>query len=137
MMKMRIFLAILAIAFLIGCAGKKAEMPATEPTAPVTEAPKATMPAETAPAAPAASGTDVMVSKAGFEPAMLKVSVGTTVTWKVTDENSHSVSAVGGAFRSSTLRGDGVSYSYTFDTAGEYDYLDAVYKSNKGKIVVE
>ncbi|HYN70611.1 MAG TPA: plastocyanin/azurin family copper-binding protein [Candidatus Eisenbacteria bacterium] len=74
-----------------------------------------------------------------FTPATTTVAVGDTVTWTVTKaiEEPHSVTSgkpgasdVGTAFDSGIkLTKDGDTFSYTFATAGEYDYFCTVHSA--------
>ena len=66
------------------------------------------------------------VSKTVFEPAMLNLQVGDTVTWTNIDSEVHSVSSSnvtsdGGVYFHETLL-PGETYSVTFDTPGTYFY---------------
>jgi plastocyanin len=55
-------------------------------------------------------------------PAKLTVAVGTTVTWTNNGLTPHTVSAAGGTFDSGYVQ-PGESYSFTFDSPGEYGYF--------------
>ena len=57
-----------------------------------------------------------------FDPVAIQVPVGTTVTWRNTDNFSHSVSVAGGAFPMLELP-PGESGTITFDQPGEYAYV--------------
>lgn len=70
-----------------------------------------------------------------FQSAILTVEVGTEVTWVNNDVLIHTVTANDLSFNSGALRPNG-SFSYTFDTPGEYDYFCAIHSSMKGKIIV-
>ena len=71
-----------------------------------------------------------------YDPYELTVKVGTTVTWVNDDETSHTATAIDGSFDSGYLE-KGESWSYTFDTAGEYDYLCTPHPWMKGRVIVE
>jgi plastocyanin len=77
------------------------------------------------------------VSLAGrvFSPATLEVGVGDTVTWVNDDDTEHTVTANDGAFDSGTLA-EGATFSFTFDTAGEFDYRCLFHDSMQGTVVV-
>ena len=70
-----------------------------------------------------------------FSPAELKVAVGTTVTWINRDDIPHSIVDKEKKFRSKALDTDG-SYSFTFTSAGSFDYFCGLHPHMTGKIVV-
>lgn len=74
-----------------------------------------------------------------FAPATITVKKGTTVTWTNQDEARHNVVAQGlnaSTGPKSELFGKGESYSYTFDTVGEYMYLCEPHPNMIGTVVV-
>jgi amicyanin len=71
-----------------------------------------------------------------FIPAEITVVPGTTVTWTNTEAMPHTVVDQNKAFRSKTLIKD-ASFSFTFTTAGDYDYLCSIHPFMKGKVVVK
>jgi plastocyanin len=99
--------------------------PATGPGSPAQSA-----------AAPSSGRTDaVAIQNFAFAPAMLTVPVGTTVTWTNDDQDAHTVSASGGAFRSAALN-HGDSFRFTFSTPGRYDYLCTIHPFMTATVVV-
>ena len=70
-----------------------------------------------------------------FGPKDLNVAVGTKVTWVNDDEIPHTVAESHKVFRSGALD-TGDSYSWVFDTPGEYEYFCALHPQMLGKIVV-
>lgn len=83
---------------------------------------------------------EVVIATYAFYPAKLTVKVGTTVKWTNNDEANHTVAAADKSFTSDVLQSKdvkpGQTFSYTFKTAGTYDYSDP--NSNmKATIVVE
>lgn len=80
-----------------------------------------------APVAPVAGNT-VSIKNFAFSPAVLKVKVGTTVTWTNRDTDAHTVTsaASGGPLKSAALA-TGASYSYTFTRPGTYAYLCTIH----------
>ncbi|MBS0532065.1 MAG: cupredoxin family copper-binding protein [Proteobacteria bacterium] len=70
-----------------------------------------------------------------FEPAQLTVKVGTTVTWKNSDDIPHTVVSAG-KFRSKALDTDD-SYSFTFTSTGDYKYFCSLHPHMVGMIKVE
>lgn len=70
-----------------------------------------------------------------FGPKDLNVAVGTKVTWVNDDEIPHTVAETHKLFRSGALD-TGDSYSWVFNTPGEYEYFCALHPQMLGKIVV-
>ncbi|HIM82614.1 MAG TPA: hypothetical protein EYM50_02540 [Nitrososphaerales archaeon] len=67
-----------------------------------------------------------VVSKSVYNPAMLNIQIGDTVTWTNVDSEVHTVSSAnvtsdGGVYFHDTLLPDEI-YSVTFDTTGTYFY---------------
>ncbi|WP_319445726.1 MULTISPECIES: cupredoxin family copper-binding protein [unclassified Mycobacterium] len=96
--------------------------------------PSATEGGSSAPAAPAGPN-EVNIDGFAFAPVTLTVKAGTTVTWTNKDEDPHTVVDNGGAFRSQAL-GSGGTYSFTFPTAGTFDYICSVHPFMHGTVVV-
>lgn len=70
-----------------------------------------------------------------FEPKDLTVAVGTKVTWVNDDQIPHTVAETHKVFRSGALDTND-SFSWVFNTPGEYDYFCALHPQMIGKIVV-
>jgi plastocyanin len=70
-----------------------------------------------------------------FGPKDLEVAVGTKVTWVNDDEIPHTVAETHKVFRSGALD-TGDSYSWVFNTPGEFEYFCALHPQMIGKIVV-
>jgi amicyanin len=102
------------------------------PGMPMT--PSATEGGSSAPATPAGPN-EVNIGNFAFAPATLTVKAGTTVTWTNKDEDPHTVVDNAGAFRSQAL-GSGGTYSFTFPTAGTFDYICSVHPFMHGTVVV-
>jgi plastocyanin len=71
-----------------------------------------------------------------FMPMSTTIKAGSTVTWKNLDEESHSVVAEGGVFRSDALDKNG-TFSYKFDKPGVYKVLCGLHPFMKETITVE
>jgi plastocyanin len=99
--------------------------------APTTAAPSARRSAAPAPTAVAAKIVDF-----GFTPAVLTVTVGTTVTWSNTGQVAHTVTANAGAFDSGTLP-PGATFSFRFTKAGTFAYHCAIHPFMTGTVVVQ
>ena len=88
---------------------------------------------------------EVSITSGGFVPATLSVAKGTTVTWKNADNARHQVASEPypshsnpeGLFSIEPLN-TGDTYSYTFNEAGTFNYLDQLnpYKV-KGIVIVK
>lgn len=73
-----------------------------------------------------------------FAPKEITIKQGTTITWTNKDQARHDVTpdeAKPGAPRSELL-GQGESYSFTFTTAGEFNYYCSPHPYMKGKVTV-
>ena len=90
------------------------------------------------PATPAAAAapTTVAIHNMHFEPAMLTVDVGTTITWVNGDGSPHTVTDKGKVFRSAALDTED-RFSYTFAAPGEFTYFCTLHPMMVGKIVVK
>ena len=71
-----------------------------------------------------------------FIPGEITVAPGTTVTWVNNEAMPHNVADSNKGFRSKTLVKDD-KFSFTFTTAGEYDYLCLIHPNMKGKVIVK
>ena len=83
-----------------------------------------------------AADPQVKIANFTFEPPVLTVKVGTTVTWVNDDDIPHLVSEKDGKFRSSALDTD-ATFSQTFKDAGTVEYFCVLHPHMTGKIVVE
>jgi plastocyanin len=75
----------------------------------------------------------VSIKNFAFNPKPLNIKVGTTVTWTNNDPMAHQIKSA--TFNSSPLS-NGQTFSFTFSTAGTYNYSCAIHPSMLGKIVV-
>ena len=78
----------------------------------------------------------VTIDNFSFTAPELTVAVGTTVKWVNHDDIPHNVVASNKAFRSKPLDTDD-SYSFTFASAGSYDYFCGLHPKMQGKIIVK
>jgi plastocyanin len=92
--------------------------------------------AEEANNAGAGSVAAVSMDHNTFIPIEITVVPGTTVTWVNKETMPHTVVDTNKGFRSKTLAKD-ASFSSTFATAGEYDYLCSIHPNMKGKVIVK
>jgi amicyanin len=89
--------------------------------------------------ADAVSTDKVMIKNYMFNPMVIKVKVGTTVTWTNHDAVAHTVTAdnPSSATPSSMDIRQGSSYSFTFEQAGTYTYHCFPHPYMHGTVIVE
>jgi plastocyanin len=86
---------------------------------------------------PASTATKaVKITATAFSPKNVTINAGDAVKWTNTDTKNHQVIANNGAFASGTI-GANKTYSHTFNTAGTFNYHDALHPILTGKIVVK
>ena len=78
----------------------------------------------------------VSMDHSTFIPSDITVAPGTTVTWVNVETMPHTVVDLNKAFRSKTLVKDG-TFSFTFTTPGDFDYLCSIHPNMKGKVIVK
>jgi plastocyanin len=81
----------------------------------------------------------VTIKNFAFSPATLTVAKGTKVTWMNEDSTPHQIASDSGSavsFSGPAIP-QGQSYSFTFNTAGEFSYHCAIHPSMLGKIIVQ
>ena len=78
----------------------------------------------------------VTIDNFTFTAPELTVAVGTTVKWVNHDDIPHNVVNKDKVFRSKALDTDD-SYSFTFASAGTYDYFCGLHPHMQGKIIVK
>jgi amicyanin len=79
---------------------------------------------------------EVTIDNFTFGPQELTVAVGTTVKWVNHDDIPHNVINKDKVFRSKALDTDD-SYSFTFASAGTFDYFCGLHPHMQGKIIVK
>jgi len=84
---------------------------------------------------PPANANAVAIQNFAFSPATTTVKAGTTVTWTNRDQDAHTVTASKGPFRSKTLN-PGDTFSFTFTTAGTFEYLCTIHPFMTATVVV-
>jgi plastocyanin len=150
---MRKFVAILAAGLILaGCADSGSSdtttadtsgdttattsAPATttaETTAPETTAPETTAPPTSAAADGAAATINISGSSFGSSPT---VAVGDEVEVINNDSIPHTWTSSDGVFDSGTL-GQGDTFSFTFEEAGEYPFVCVIHPTMTGTVTVE
>jgi plastocyanin len=78
----------------------------------------------------------VTIDNFTFAPVPLTIAVGTTVKWVNRDDIPHTVVENNKTFRSKALDTDD-SYTYTFATAGTFDYFCSLHPHMVGKVIVK
>jgi len=78
----------------------------------------------------------VTIDNFTFSPKDLTVAVGTTVKWVNHDDIPHTVVEKNTTFRSKALDTDD-SYSFTFTSAGSFDYFCGLHPHMVGKVIVQ
>jgi amicyanin len=81
-------------------------------------------------------GATVGMDHSTFIPSEITVAPGTTVTWVNNEAMPHTVVDANKGFRSKILAKD-ASFSFTFTTAGDYDYVCSIHPNMKGKVIVK
>jgi plastocyanin len=78
----------------------------------------------------------VTIDNFSFTPQTLTVTVGTKVTWTNKDDVPHTVTSTDKQFGSRALDTD-EKFSFTFSTAGTYNYYCSVHPRMLGKVIVQ
>ena len=81
----------------------------------------------------------VLIKNFAFSPASLTVKKGTKVTWVNNDGPAHTVTATdnGNTFNSGTIAPAGGTYSFTFTTAGDFNYKCSIHPQMLGIVHVQ
>jgi plastocyanin len=118
---------LVLVILVVGCTTtiveESEEAPTEETTQPEEEA-----------QAPAVK--EVIIDSKRLEPEELTISEGETVTWRKIDDRSHRLIENNGLFESGDQLYTGNTFSFTFDEAGTYKYIDSAF-GTRGKIIVE
>lgn len=85
--------------------------------------------------APAASPVLVTIQNFKFNPNIVTIPVGGSVTFKNLDQVAHTATDSKKAFDSGDLK-QGQSWTYTFKTAGTYSYVCSYHPMMKAEVVV-
>ena len=92
-------------------------------------------PASTVATTTAATANAATIKGFSFQPDVLKVKVGTKVTWTNDDTVAHTVTGDTNSFASGELR-PGSSFSFTFTRPGTYAYHCSIHPSMHGSVVI-
>jgi len=138
MKKILPFLSVMGVFLLTGCGLSAVTQNNSSPiqdssaNAVITSTPTPT-PTPTPVTKPAETKT-VTIQNFSFNPTTLTIKKGDTVIWVNNDSYDHQIKS--SIFNSSKLS-KGQSFSYTFNSAGTFDYLCTIHPSMTGKIIVE
>jgi plastocyanin len=83
-----------------------------------------------------AKDTEAKIENFAFVPQRLTIKAGTTVTWTNADHIPHAVASTTKAFKSELIDTND-KFSFTFTSAGVYEYFCSVHPRMTGTIVVE
>ena len=78
---------------------------------------------------------EVWIQGMTFSPASITVAAGTTILWTNKDAVAHTVTSNTGAFDSGNISTNG-TFSFTFSSAGTFDYHCSVHPSMTAKVIV-
>jgi len=80
---------------------------------------------------------NIEIRSFAFVPSEITINVGNTLTWVNNDLVPHTITSDSGTELNSPTLSKGKTFSYTFNTAGTYEYHCSIHSSMKGKIIVE
>jgi plastocyanin len=78
---------------------------------------------------------EVWIQNMAYNPSVITITAGTTITWTNKDGVNHTVTSNTGAFDSGTISSNG-TYSFTFTTAGKFQYYCIMHPAMVGSVVV-
>ena len=81
------------------------------------------------------STNTITIQNSSFNPSMLTITVGTTVTWINKANGTMDVTSDSGLFSSGNLT-NGQSFNYTFNNTGTFPYHSSINPSMTGQIIV-
>lgn len=81
---------------------------------------------------------EIFIQDFAYSPESLTIKKGTTITWTNKDEAHHDITPIemSDNFKPSKLLAQGESYSFTFESAGTYNYKCSPHPYMKGTVVV-
>jgi amicyanin len=92
---------------------------------------------ESTPSASSPGDVIIVMRDVTFQPSLIEITAGTTVTWVNTDVVSHQVSSGQTLwFADSPMLATGESYSFTFEEPGTFDYVCGPHPGMAGQVVV-
>ena len=133
MLSLRLFMISGALMFAVAC-GSSYSSPSSPSPSP-TPAPSPTPPPSTSSSVAIPVGAQALASRA-YVPDELNVPVGAAVTWMNTDSIAHT-STSNAAGWDSGIVAPGGSFTFTFQTAGTFQYHCAIHPGMTGTVVVQ
>lgn len=137
-MKTKILVLFAAIVMMItvsGCPGSNPDNQSTAASSSNTSTTAAAATEDTSTAEATSLSTNVvLIENHAFNPGVLTIKAGDSVTWTNKDSVAHSV--VFADFKSISLK-KGDSFTHVFDTAGSYQYNCGPHPDMKGTIEVQ
>ena len=85
---------------------------------------------------PTQGANDIYIQNMAFSPSTITVAVGTTLKWTNLDNVGHTVTSTTSLFSSGTLNQSG-TFSFTFSTAGTYNYKCSIHPTMTGTVIVQ
>ena len=85
---------------------------------------------------PTPGANEVWMQNTTFVPSVKKVTAGTTIKWINKDNVTHDITSNTGDFISPPM-GKNDSFTYTFNSAGTYEYKCTFHTTMTGKIIVQ
>jgi plastocyanin len=87
---------------------------------------------------PPVAAQTVQIINFSFQPSIIRIKAGTTVTWIQKDNATHTVTSTNpaGLFDSGNLA-QGQQFTFTFSNPGTYEYKCSIHSSMTGKVIVE
>lgn len=79
----------------------------------------------------------VAMRNISFQPAVIRVAPGTTVTWVNQDQVDHTVTSQPADRFDSGNVAPGGRFEFTFDQPGTYDYVCTIHPGMSGRVIVE
>jgi plastocyanin len=125
---------LMALAVLVtALAGCTSPTPTPFPAASVTptEAPTGNVSSSPVPSLPQSAA--VTIKDLAFNPDVVRIAVGGSVTWTNQDGTAHTVKF---SDTESSSLGNGAAYTKKFDAPGKYDYNCGIHPSMKGAVEV-
>jgi plastocyanin len=77
----------------------------------------------------------IFIEKDSFEPSLIYITTGSTITWINKVNVTHTVTSDDGLFESGSMD-KGKIYTFTFTNAGSYEYHCSIHNGMKGTVVV-
>ncbi|MBI2630201.1 cupredoxin family copper-binding protein [Candidatus Pacearchaeota archaeon] len=79
---------------------------------------------------------NVEIKESSFNPSEITINKGETITWTNYDSAPHTITSDSNKALDSPTLNQGETFSYTFETSGNYNYHCSFHSSMKGKIIV-